>query len=387
MSRAGDLEYIDALRGLAIFGVLCVHFAKFGMGALSLEGMPFNFDNFLTEGRYGVALFFVVSAFTLSRSIESRIMTEPLAIRKYFLRRFFRIAPSFYLVILLVFFIKGTGSIYYVNPAHPELTWFDLLTHITFTNGFFPYYVNDFLGVEWSIATEFCFYMLLPFFMFFLLLQLQVRVKFFAIIGLFIMALYMYWLISVDDLLFTMYENLDSSAGNAWSYFFIGSQLHVFIVGILVWQFMQLDLHKYISNKTAITCLFICLFIAILFTYMHGEHVTNELFSFLALPFWAMMSGLLIVFLDIVRPKLAWLEFLGKISFSLYLVHLFIGSKTAEPTGIWLNIAQISTSEIAFGAYFLLNTVLSICVAFLMHKFIELPGMRLGKYFINRRYS
>lgn len=133
--------------------------------------------------------------------------------------------------------------------------------------------------------------------------------------------------------------------------------------------------------------MFVCLFVAILFAYFQSGYLNSVKISFLALIFWGVMSGLLIVFFDVIRPRLAWFEFLGKISFSLYLVHFFIGSLTARWGGIWQKIAHIFNPDMAFAIFFLFNALLSIGIALLMYKYIEQPGMRYGSSFIKRRYG
>jgi len=388
MSRQENLAYIDSLRGLAILGVLCVHFTLFGKGVSGVESLPFHLEILLYEGRYGVALFFVVSAFTLARSLEGRLATEDMAIRKYFLRRFFRIAPAFYVVILFIFFVQGVGVPGYVNPDHPTLTWIDLFAHLSFTNGFYPYYINDFIGVEWSVTTEFSFYMILPLIMFFLLSDLQLAVKWLIGIALFVVALYLYWKIYVDGIIFTVFDGLNPAVGRAWSYVFIGSHLTVFFTGILVWLFIaRLKVHGYFSRSLAVVFLMSALVTGVAFAYFQDGYLNSRQFSFFALLFWALMSGFLIVLLDIIRPRIRWLEFLGKISFSLYLVHFLIGKVTGRLSSVWGGLAHISHPDIAFGMFFLFSAMLSIVVATLMYKYIEQPGIRYGAAFINRRYE
>jgi peptidoglycan/LPS O-acetylase OafA/YrhL len=55
---AGNLAYIDMLRGLAILGVLLVHSTGFGMAVVGLEKMPISVEWLLQAGRHGVTLFF-----------------------------------------------------------------------------------------------------------------------------------------------------------------------------------------------------------------------------------------------------------------------------------------------------------------------------------------
>src|SRR5947209_15395493 len=83
------IEFIDSLRGLAILGVLLVHAGQ------ATAGLSSAMTKLTTAGQYGVQLFFVASAFTLFLSQDSR-KNESHPIRNFFIRRFFRIAPLFY---------------------------------------------------------------------------------------------------------------------------------------------------------------------------------------------------------------------------------------------------------------------------------------------------
>ena len=61
-------------------------------------------------GQRGVQLFYMISAFTLYLSLDGR-RTEQHPWTNYFLRRFFRIAPLFYLVIVANVLLR------YIAPA------------------------------------------------------------------------------------------------------------------------------------------------------------------------------------------------------------------------------------------------------------------------------
>ena len=89
------IELFDFLRGLAIFLVIINH----------VPYHSYNFENqsdyivknFLLFGTYGVQLFYIVSACTLFRSIKLR---DEKNYKAFFIRRFFRIAPIFYIGII-----------------------------------------------------------------------------------------------------------------------------------------------------------------------------------------------------------------------------------------------------------------------------------------------
>jgi peptidoglycan/LPS O-acetylase OafA/YrhL len=85
-------DYIDTLRGLAILSVVMVH---------SSQNFPPRSEVLIqiaAQGSRGVQLFFIASALTLFLSMDARSGDqEPRSLESFFIRRFFRIAPAFYL--------------------------------------------------------------------------------------------------------------------------------------------------------------------------------------------------------------------------------------------------------------------------------------------------
>lgn len=93
------LDYIDALRGLAILGVIMVHTNQYGRSI-----GPNIFAKITAMGERGVQLFYLASAFTLFLSFKNRSRKEIFPIRNFFIRRFFRIAPMYYMGIFYYIF-------------------------------------------------------------------------------------------------------------------------------------------------------------------------------------------------------------------------------------------------------------------------------------------
>lgn len=92
-------RYIDALRGYAILLVMACHASqtRVQLGELG--------RTLLNQGARGVQLFFVASALTLSISWTSK-NDGPL---RFYIRRFFRIAPMFWLGIVVFVWLDGFG--------------------------------------------------------------------------------------------------------------------------------------------------------------------------------------------------------------------------------------------------------------------------------------
>lgn len=91
----GNYKYIDALRGIAILMVVAVHVSQ--SNSLKIDDLT---RSILNNGSKGVQLFFIVSAFTLFMSFNNRYDKESTPILNYSIRRFFRIAPMYYLALI-----------------------------------------------------------------------------------------------------------------------------------------------------------------------------------------------------------------------------------------------------------------------------------------------
>ncbi|MEJ6002183.1 acyltransferase family protein [Paucibacter soli] len=133
---------IDGLRGLAALIVFFSHAS--GLGLHLLPGL-----NLHGTGKSGVYLFFVISAFLLTRQWLELDAQRRFAAGQwggYLLRRFLRIYPL-YLVVLLVGWAlapRGLGV---------TLDGQAVLRHLLLQEG---------LGVYWSVAAEFKYYLLIP---------------------------------------------------------------------------------------------------------------------------------------------------------------------------------------------------------------------------------
>jgi exopolysaccharide production protein ExoZ len=147
--------FVNALRGFAFMLVLLVHCAN------TIADLPPKLDQLVGQGARGVQLFFLISAFTLVHSLAAREGREEKLILNFFLRRFFRIAPLFWLAICIWLWIDGPSAPRYwapqgVSPSGIALTFL-------FLNGWHPDTLTAIVPGGWSIAVEMMFYLLVPF--------------------------------------------------------------------------------------------------------------------------------------------------------------------------------------------------------------------------------
>lgn len=378
-------DCIDLLRGIAIFGVLSAH-ATFGMVAAGFTQLPLHMEWLLGAGKHGVSLFFVVSAYTLIRSMDERRNDGESLIVPYLIRRIFRIAPAYYLVLLLVFFLHGKGFDGYTPRGEPNLGWSDLAAHLLFVNGLFPYYINSFIGVEWSIATEFMFYAMLPFIFLWLRDSRNHTSLACKAAALYVAGLVLLWFMYFKGgYMQKIIGHYPMEIFAPWIYFFILSHIHEFAAGIAIWVLMKILADKRIPNPgAAITKLVLGALVAfgVMLAYAEAYWTSSVFMTVGGQILWGLLGASLIYVLSVLRPgPVPGLSFLGKISFSLYLVHMpvFYGLSKFAPTWSITSFAFVN-----FSLYLFIALSISLAAATLLFHFVEKPGMRVGKALLNR---
>lgn len=146
------MPQLDGLRAVAIMCVLIEHFE------LSVRYI----NNVVSIGRLGVILFFVLSGFLITRILleereihESKHISQVALIRSFYIRRFLRIFPIYYLTIFLL------ASFDYA-PIKDHLLWH--LTYLSnFSFSFFGGTPYSFSQHFWSLCVEEQFYLFWPF--------------------------------------------------------------------------------------------------------------------------------------------------------------------------------------------------------------------------------
>jgi peptidoglycan/LPS O-acetylase OafA/YrhL len=155
---------IDGLRALAILFVLIWHYFNNLLQASS-NSLAKYFVLMTNQTWSGVDLFFVISGFLIT-GILLKNKGSKNYFKAFYIRRFFRIFPIYYLMVFLFagigWFQIDIGSYLMDNNSIPLWSYF---IHI---QNFFMATQNSFgshfLGVSWSLAIEEQFYLVLPLF-------------------------------------------------------------------------------------------------------------------------------------------------------------------------------------------------------------------------------
>jgi peptidoglycan/LPS O-acetylase OafA/YrhL len=144
--------YLTGLRAYAALAVFFIHSGGWGFRYLGKYG-----NRFVDHGKFGVIAFFVLSAFTIS--LSQSVSKNP-SLKNYWLKRFFRIIPLYFSVLMFFFFLGGQAS--YLQQFGVENDWKNLFYHFSFLSLWDIRYTSTIIGVEWSIPIEFLSYAYFP---------------------------------------------------------------------------------------------------------------------------------------------------------------------------------------------------------------------------------
>ncbi len=351
------LHYLDSLRGFAILGVLMVHV---------WYAMP-NFDtirfhSFFFKGQYGVQLFFLVSAFTLSNSLYQRQTNQSLS--DFFLRRFFRIAPLFYAAIFYYswqkMFSSSFSDFYVENPV------LGYSLNLTFLHDLFPESIDSIVPGGWSIGVEFTFYLLVP-------LLFKKLNSCSTLFNAFTVVLFVNFLLA--RLVFPLNYFQTLNAGNHFLYFNFLNQLPVFLLGMFWFRATREPFKLEQLNKWSALLFLLAISIQLCISnaWLIPEHLV---FSILFLVVCIYIQKVFVRVL--VNPITI---FIGKISYSMYVIHFAI-IFWFEHFHLFLHFTNHLFSLFL---NYLIIIVVTIPLAWLSYQYLEIPFIKLGGKIIERR--
>lgn len=342
-------EYIDSLRGIAILLVIIVHVGY--IMEFTMQYFPQGLITFVFYCQYGVQLFFIVSAFTLTISHYNR-KEEDKKNKKFFIRRFFRIAPLFYVAALFNAFNEIGWNFSNIG----DISLLKLFTSFTFTSTLFPESVGGYVPGGWTISVEFLFYLILP------LILLKVKSLNSSLV-----------FVSLSYLLPALYIFFNVADKFYISYFTLLYQLPIFALGILAYWLLN-DKERKVKGYTFLllaATIFLSIYVDFPMHYIHG------------LVFVMLLLGLSIHSYKLLSNKIT--ARVGLVSYSMYIVHfIVIGVFNKLKFTQIIEITNLTTSLINFVIMYLMVCTVTFIISSLTYKFIEVPGQNLGRKLIKR---
>lgn len=369
---AARVDELDGLRGLLALWVAVSHMVCLcGLHAVALPGSLTHAWIEFAYAEPAVECFIILSGFAISYLLASR----PQPYRAYLTARFFRIYPV-YLVCLLL----ALGTVFITPYVLSLPTWHDniylswvvghayntqmnvgthLFMHATLLHGLptrelLPDSASAILGPAWSITLEWQYYLVAP------LIARGVK----STTGILVLCA-IAW--------------LGLRFGSRWEnghLAFLPGQLPLFLIGIASYHlyawFRSVQM-ECTHTKNVLVAVFLGSAIV-----LHWHRT--------AIVIWAVVFGCILAsgpdrltrILSVVRRflLLSWLQKLGQVSYSLYLLHfpliivLLYGLMLVAPA---ISAPNALLAMLAIG----LPVVLGLTV--LLHRVVELPGMRLGR--------
>ncbi len=161
--------YFPGLNGLRFFAAFAVIFTHIELIKMSF-GVQNHWHNpiFFNLGGLGVYFFFVLSGFLITYLLlVEKDVSGTISVKKFYLRRIFRIWPLYYLIFIIGFvilpFFHSIDIGYLTNTFH-EHFWSQFLTYLLlFPNlGYALHGAVPHIGQLWTIGVEEQFYILWP---------------------------------------------------------------------------------------------------------------------------------------------------------------------------------------------------------------------------------
>ena len=149
-TKADRYEGIDGLKAYAIIGIALMYVLANGE-----YGIGFVFERIIPSFTNLVFLFMMVSGFGMCCGYYQKIIDQRISVEDFYKKQYIKIWPYFALLCALDFAI---------SPSRESL--FEVLANLTLCQGLLPNANISVIGVSWTLAVIFAFYMLLPFFCF-----------------------------------------------------------------------------------------------------------------------------------------------------------------------------------------------------------------------------
>ncbi len=326
---------IDALRAIAIISVILFHFKR--------DIFPLGF--------LGVDLFFIISGYVISLSIKNRIDQKVFTFISFYVRRIKRILP----VVLFVLLFISIFSVFILLANDLQRYAQSLLSTLGFFANIYFWISGGYFGINdelkpllhmWSLSVEEQFYLIFPLFLFLV-------IKFFKNKTLKLLIIFSIVIISYFlNIYFLNRGNSDPA------FFLLPTRVWQFGLGALIVFLPLINFKNNFLNNT---------FTLLAFTFI----VINFFIPIPVIPKATLMSIGAIMILSFKWSenllvfkllKIKLVQFIGLISFSLYLWHWPIYTLTK-----YILIDEVSNYLIIGGI------LLTFLLSFLSWKYIEQP--------------
>lgn len=354
--REGRYLAVDSLRGIAALSVVFYHLHRTVFQ--SMQGDAIQFLTCIFQyGYLGVPIFFVISGFVISASVQAPKVNFRY-VGKFMLRRSFRLDPPYWFSMFLdISFIWITIRAFHLSQTMPSTG--KIIAHM--------FYAQDLLGlgnisaIYWTLCLEVQFYIF--FTLIFALSNKVDHANFRRNIAFFV--IFFATICSVAISAGVMKNPIDGLFLSHW---------YLFVLGVCCYK---AGVEKKLPNQFALA------YFAVIFLLFIYQYSTSPGFSFNTL---AALVTAIFLFFAASRNKLSvWLTgkyflYLGSISYSLYLFHGIVGDRFISFFVKWVfpKFHVVETSSVAI-LLFSAAILFAVLFADVVYRFIERPCMGFSK--------
>ena len=311
MTKTERIPVIDVLRGLSCLGILLYHIrVDLWVGWNQIQNNPQDYSVWSKYFAwlsiptpflgYAILLFFLISGFCIHFPYTNA--KKKIKWKKYFYRRFWRIYPTYIAALIVTavisYFCKVTWHYYSWDPE--RIFRVALLTQ-NYPPEHGPIWINPSL---WTIPLEVEFYLLYPI-IFSCFTSFRAKILVISVFGFFCFSIYL----SYIGILWPSYTFLFF-----WPVWLIGAWLAM--------RYRNLKLQN-LPNVFLIVCTTIVLILAILSYFINwASWVQYSIWTiFYTLFFILSLNNQNFINFSFMKKIMNFIAWLGKISFSLYLIH------------------------------------------------------------------
>lgn len=367
---------IEALRGIAAIAVVICH-----MWALTTATLFPGWQFVVGVGQWAVDVFFLLSGFLLVGYFWGDGPRPSL--RDFYIRRFFRIAPAYYVSLAVLFLFFADHSVVFSDRGLRQV-----LANVTFTQWLFPTTVTslDVNGVYWTLSLEIVLYALLPVFAY--LIARRPVLSGVGLIGVSV-AYRLYVALDAQPLQDFMFAALPDTPEPLMR-LYLSRQfpgiLPILVIGMLLRWWVN---HRPVARLQGLSLGWLLLLLSPSLLLLGGIELGNDYTKwpvFTGFDFW--LSLLLIPAVAYASADLAGsltrsfraLMWVGRHSYGIYLWH-FPVILIAFGRGPFLRPAETSF----FWARVLLAVVVTLVLGAISFRFVEEPSRKFARRLCKRR--
>lgn len=348
------MQFLDTARALAVIYVVFFH----TIGIWNLE-YPDAIKRLVQFGGSSVILFFVVSGFSLCYTMQRHLSnTNPLM--SYSVTRFFRIAPLYYVLLILTII----RDFYFRDITHsPEKILFSSF----FIFNFSPEYAKGIVWASWTIGVEVVFYALFPL-LYKILNSLTKKINFFIVLV---------WVTYFFAEFFI--PLIDPAFQSSYKYMNFPRNLAVFVLGMISYDLYKSTKEKNLRESTGATIILLAFSLlasmAILAKYTWNKVLIIDFGIMQGIGYLILVIGLSAYSTRNIFNSIA--NFYSKICYSAYLWHPFL-IWSLKPIYDSIYSYDLSVAQKLIVSFSVTMIALSI-LGEISFRLIEKPGQNFGK--------